>query len=111
MADDADDRQFCPGIRGRRSLAMHVSSGLGGHVAALMALHGAQSFAAPSLDARTLDAAIDTNVKRVTQIAHATALWMPADGRPGCIVNIASSLASRGLGTLAVDGGHLVSSL
>lgn len=159
MADDTDNRQFWPGIRGHRALVTGASSGLGEHFAQLLAEQGAHviaaarrsdrvealcdslrakghqatplaldvgsaegvelalrgqvfdlvvnnagvshSCAALDLDAETLDAVIDTNVKGVFHVARATAAAMRADGRPGSIVNIASILGSRVSGHVA----------
>lgn len=159
MADGTDNRDFWPGIRGRRALVTGASSGLGEHFAQLLAAQGAHVFAAArridrvealcdslrakghlatpllldvgaaerveqalqgqafdlvvnnagvshscaalDLDADTLDAVIDTNVKGVFHVARATAAAMREDGRQGAIVNIASILGSRVSGHVA----------
>lgn len=104
---------LCADLRGSglqaTALALDVSSadavadGLRGRVFDLVVNNAgvSHSCAALDLDADTLDAVIDTNVKGVFHVARATAAAMRADGRPGAIVNIASVLGSRVAGHVA----------
>lgn len=59
------------------------------------------SCAALDLDADTLDAVIDTNLKGVFHVARSAAAAMRVEGRSGSIVNIASILGSRVAGHVA----------
>lgn len=104
---------LCDGLRARglqaTPLALDVSSAdaveqaLQGRVFDLVVNNAgvSHSCAALDLDAGTLDAVIDTNVKGVFHVARATAAAMRAEGRGGAIVNVASILGSRVSGHVA----------
>ena len=104
---------LCDGLRAKglqaTPLALDVSSAdaveqaLQGRVFDLVVNNAgvSHSCAALDLDAGTLDAVIDTNVKGVFHVARATAAAMRAEGRGGAIVNVASILGSRVSGHVA----------
>lgn len=85
------------------SSAKAVDAALSGQVFDMVVNNAgtSHSCAALDLDADTLDAVIDTNLKGVFHVARSAAAAMRAEGRTGSIVNVASILGSRVAGHVA----------